>query len=179
MKCITSIIHPPHIPIGGNSIDFHLGTAYNTSALITQKAENLTMNLTYSPINNHIIYQDSTELEVIFTTFVFRVDRIIEKIGSLHEFQVLMDLPLITNGHLVLFREMNSQSVHLNQRITERLVPLGFEYKRDFAILEEQLIFGVNDQVSTLLGSPLTENADIDWLGSVVRVDGNFVWWVG
>ncbi len=144
-----------------------------------QKQENMPLNLIHSPFNDLIIYQDSAELEIIFTTFVFRVDHIIEKVGSLQVFQVLLDLPLITNGHLVLFREMNSPAVHLNQRITERLVPLGFKYKRDFAVLEEQLIFGVNDQVSTLLGSPLPENADIDWFGSVVRLDGNFVWWVG
>ena len=133
------------------------------------------MNLTHSPTNDLIIYQDSAELEIIFTTFVFRVDHIIEKVGSLQVFQVLLDLPLITNGHLVLFREMNSPAVNLTQRITERLVPLGFEYKKDFAIMEEQLIYGVNDQVIALLGSPLPENADIDWLKSEVRMDGNFV----
>ena len=144
-----------------------------------QKQENIPLNLTHSPINDHIIYQDSTELEIIFTTFVFRVDRIIEKVDSLHAFQVLMDLPLIANGHLVLFREMNSPAFYLTERISERLIPLGFEYNKDFVVLEEHLIFGVNNQVSTLLGSPLPENADIDWFGSVVRLDGNFVWWVG
>ena len=175
MKRITSIIHPPHIPNGGNTIDFRLGNVNNPSALMTQKAENRPLTRAHSPINDHIIYQDSTELEIIFTTFVFRVDHIIEKVGSIHVFQVLLDLPLITNGHLILFREMNQPAVHLNQRITERLVPLGFEYKRDFAIMEEQLIYGVNDQVSTFLGSPLPENADIEWLRSVVRMDGNFI----
>jgi hypothetical protein len=172
-------MHSPHIPIGGNSIDFRLGLANKTKTPRMQKQENLPMNRAQSPINDLIIYQDSTELKIIFTTFVFRVDHMIEKVGSLHAFQVLMDLPLITNGHLVLFREMNTPAIYLHERITERLVPLGFEYKKDFAIMEEQLIFGVNDQVSTLLGFPLPENADIDWLGSVVRVDGNFVWWVG
>jgi hypothetical protein len=136
------------------------------------------MNFTHSPINDLIIYQDSAELEIIFTNFVFRVDHIIEKVGSLHAFQVLMDLPLITNGHLVIFWEMNSSGVHLNQRITERLVPLGFEYKRDFVVLEEQLIYGVGDRVTELLNQPLPENADIDWLDSVVKVDGNFVWFL-
>ncbi len=146
---------------------------------MTKKAENTPLTRTHSPINDLIIYQDSTELEIIFTSFVFRVDHILEKVGSLHAFQAVIDLPLITNGHLVLFREMNTPSVHLYQRINERLIPLGFENKRDFVVLEEQLIFGVNDQVSTLLGSPLPENADIDWLKSEVRLDGNFAWWAG
>jgi hypothetical protein len=141
-----------------------------------QKQDNMPMNLTHSPINDLIIYQDSAELEIIFTTFVFRVDRMIEKVGSLHAFQVLMDIELITNGHLVLFREMNTPAVHLYQRITERLIPLGFEYKKDFAVLEEQLIYGVGDRVTELLNQPLPENADIDWLSSIVRLDGNFVW---
>ena len=172
-------MHSPHAPNGGNSNDFRLGNVNNTSALMTQKAENMPLTRVHSPINDHIIYQDSTELEIIFTTFVFRVDHIIEKVGSLQVFQVLLDLPLITNGHLVLFREMNSPAVNLTQRITERLVPLGFEYKKDFAIMEEQLIYGVNDQVIALLGSPLPENADIDWLRSEVRLGGNFIWWIG
>ena len=134
---------------------------------------------THSPTNDHIIHQNRADLEIIFTTSVFRADHIIEKIGSLLAFQEHMDLVLITNGPLVLAREMNSPAIHLEQRIYERLYPLGFEYKRDFVFMEEQLIFGVNDQESTLLGSPLPENADIDWLGSVVRLDGNFVWWAG
>ena len=137
------------------------------------------MNFTHSPTNDLIIYQDSAELEIIFTTCVFRADRIIEKVGSLHAFQVLMDLPLITNGHLVLFREMNTPAIYLHERITERLVPLGFEYKKDFVVLEEQLIYGVENRITPFLYHPLPENADIDWFGSVVRLDGNFVWWVG
>ena len=166
-------------PYGGNNFDFCRGKVNIVNSPKIQKLENTPLTRVHSPINDHIIYQESTELEIIFTTFVFRVDRIIKKIGSVLAFQELMNLPLITNGHLVLFREMNSPAIHLTQRITESLVPLGFEYKKDFAVLEEQLIFGVNDQVSTLLGSPLPENADIDWLRSVVRMDGNFVWWVG
>lgn len=172
-------MHSPHIPNGGNMIHFRRCNANNTKTLKMQNQDNMPMILTHSPINDLIIYQDNAELEVIFTTFVFRVNRIIEKIGSLQAFQVLMDLLLITNGHLVIFREMNTPAVHLTQRITERLVPLGFEDKRDFAIMEEQLIFGVNDQESALLGSPLPENSDIEWLCSVVRTDGNFVWWNG
>ncbi len=133
------------------------------------------MNLTHTPTNNLIIYQDSAELEIIFTTFVFRVDHILEKVGSLLAFQVMMDLELITNGHLVLFREMNAPAIFLTQRITERLFPLGFEDKRDFVVMEEQLIYGVGDRVTEFLNQPLPENADIDWLSSVVRLDGNFV----
>ena len=134
---------------------------------------------THSPTNDHIIHQNRTDLEIIFTTSVFRADHIIEKIGSLLAFQELMDLELITNGPLVLAREMNSPAILLEQRIIERLYPLGFEYKKDFVFLEEQLIYGVGDRVSELLNQPLPENADIDWLGSEVRLDGNFVWWVG
>jgi hypothetical protein len=160
-------------------VHFRHGTENNPSAFMIQKEENMPLTRAHSPINDLIIYQDNAELEIIFTTFVFRVDRMIEKVDSIYAFQVLIDLPLITNGHLVIFREMNTPAVHLTQRITERLVPLGFEDKRDFTIMEEQLIFGVNDQESTLLGSPLPENTDIQWLCSVVRTDGNFVWWIG
>jgi hypothetical protein len=74
---------------------------------------------------------------------------------------------------------MNSPAIYLEQRIIERLYPLGFEYKKDFVFLEEQLIYGAGDRVTELLNHPLPENPDIDWLGSVVRLDGNFVWWVG
>ena len=134
---------------------------------------------THSPTNNHMIHQNSTELEIIFTTCIFRADHIIEKVGSVLAFQELMDLELITNGPLVLAREMNSPAIHLEQCIVERLYPLGFEYKKDFAIMEEQLIYGAGDRVTELLNQPLPENEDIDWLMSAVRLDGNFVWWVG
>ena len=134
---------------------------------------------THSPTNDRIFHQNSKELEIIFTTCVFRADHIIEKVDSLLAFQELMDLVLITNGPLVLTREMNSPAILLEQRIIERLYPLGFEYKKDFVFMEEQLIYGVGDRVSELLNQPLPENADIGWLGSVLRLDGNFVWWVG
>ncbi len=172
-------MHSPHLPNGGNTIDFRHGNANNPKTPKMQNQDNMPFNLTDSTTNDLIIYQDSAELEIIFTTCVFRADRMIEKVGLLLAFQELIDLPLITNGHLVLFREMNSPGVHLYQRIAERLVPLGFEYKRDFAVLEEQLIYGVGDRVTELLNQALPENADIDWLGTVVRVDGNFVWWIG
>ncbi len=134
---------------------------------------------THSPTNDRIIHQNSTELEIIFTTCVFRTDHVIEKVGSLVAFQELMDLELITNEPLVLVREMNSPAIHLEQRIVEHLYPLDFEDKKHFVFLEEQLIYGVGDRVTELLNQPLPENADIDWLGSVVRLDGNFVWWTG
>jgi hypothetical protein len=90
-----------------------------------------------------------------------------------------MDLVLITNGPLVLAREMNSPAIYLEQRIVERLYPLGFEYKKDFAFMEEQLIYGTGDRLTELLGNPLPENKDIDWFGSSVRLDGNFVCGLG
>jgi hypothetical protein len=90
-----------------------------------------------------------------------------------------MDIELVTNGPLVLVREMNSPAIHLEQRIFEHLYPLGFEDKKHFVFLEEQLTYGVGDRITELLNHPLPENADINWLGSVVRLDGNFVWWVG
>jgi hypothetical protein len=90
-----------------------------------------------------------------------------------------MDIELFTNGPLVLAREMNSPAIYLEQRIIERLYPLGFEDKKDFVFMEEQLIYGVGDRVSELLNQPLPENTDIGWLGSVLRLDGNFVWWAG
>jgi hypothetical protein len=144
-----------------------------------KKLKTMPLTWTHSPKNNRIIHQNINELEIIFTTCVFRADHILEKVGSLVAFQELMDLELITNGPLVLAREMNSPAIHLEHRIVERLYPLGFEYKKDFVFMEEQLIYGVGNRVTELLNQPLTENADIDWLGSVVRLDGNFVWWDG
>lgn len=129
------------------------------------------------PSNEHITNQYTKELEVYFTTCIFRTDRIIEKLGSLRAFQELMEIELITNGPLVIAREMLSPATHLEERILERLYPLGFGYKKDFAIMEEQIIYGVKYSVTELLNHPLPENATIDWLESAVRFDGNFVWW--
>tara|TARA_B110000046_G_scaffold126614_1_gene133062 strand:+ start:4900 stop:5121 length:222 start_codon:yes stop_codon:yes gene_type:complete len=56
------------------------------------------------------------------------------------------------------------------------LEPAGLVYNIDMIILEEQLIYGVGDSVTPLLGKKIPGSEKIPWLGSGVRLNGNFVW---
>jgi len=46
----------------------------------------------------------------------------------------------------------------------------------DMVILEEQLIRDVGNSVTPLLGKKIPGSEKIAWLGSEVRLNGNFVW---
>ena len=94
-------------------------------------------------LNSNITYSDSEQLEVQFSSCFFRVDRILALVESLERFQTIIDRPIITNGKLVQIFEMRSPPDGIEHMIVHKLFPLGFEYKKDLIILEEQLIYGL------------------------------------
>ena len=125
-----------------------------------------------------LTYIDSEELEVQFSSCFFRVDRILALVESLERFQTIIDRPIRTNGKLVHIFEMRSPPHEIEEMIVNQLFPLGFEYKKDLIILEEQLIHGTGNRISPLLNQAIPESLEIDWLDSIITLNGNFVWWV-
>ena len=85
---------------------------------------------------------------------------------------------MFTNGKLVQIFEMRSPPDELEHLIVHKLYPLGFEYKKDLIILEEQLIYGVGDRITPLIKQPIPGSIEIEWLDSIISMNGNFVWWV-
>jgi hypothetical protein len=125
-----------------------------------------------------ITYIDSEQLEVQFSSCFFRVDRILALVESLERFQTIIDRPIRTNGKLVNIFEMRSPPNEIKEMIVHQLLPLGFEYKKDLIILEEQLIHGAGNRISPLLNQAIPESLEIDWLDSIITLNGNFVWWL-
>ena len=129
-------------------------------------------------MNESINYIDQEELRVQFTSCFLRVDRIIQRVNSLEQFQRIIDCPMLTNGKIVQLVEMRSPASEIEEIILTKLVPLGFEYKIDLIILEEQLIYGVKYRLTPLLNQVIPGSEAVDWLETIIRMDGNFVWWV-
>ena len=129
-------------------------------------------------MNTNITYIDSERLEVQFSSCFFRVDRILALVESLERFQSIIDRPILTNGKLVQIFEMRSPPDELGHLIVQILFPLGFEYKEDLIILEEELIYGAGDRITPLINQPIPESLEIEWLDSIISMNGNFVWWV-
>jgi hypothetical protein len=73
---------------------------------------------------------------------------------------------------------MCSPPNEIEELIVHKLFPLGFEYKKDLIILEEQLIHGAGNSFSPLLNQVIPECLEIDWLDSIITLNGNYVWWV-
>lgn len=130
-------------------------------------------------MNESIKYIDQEELRVQFTSCFLRVDRIIQRVNSLEQFQRIIDRPMLTNGKIVQLVEMRSPASEIEEIIQTKLVPLGFAYQTDLILLEEQLIYGVKYRLTPLLNQVIPGSEAVDWLETIIRMDGNFVWWVG
>ena len=82
----------------------------------------------------------------------------------------------MTNGKLYVAAEMRYPADFLVSLVSEILEPMGLIYNIDMVILQEQLIHGVGGEVTPLLGKKIPGSEDLSWLGSQVRLNGNFVW---
>ena len=123
----------------------------------------------------NVVCIDSDELEVTLITLLIRVDSIIRILDSVKEFQRIAGRTIGANRKLILLKEMSSPALELEHMMIEKFIPLGFEHKRDFVFLEEQLIYGVGNRITPHINKPIPGSENIDWLESEVRLDGNFV----
>ena len=46
----------------------------------------------------------------------------------------------------------------------------------DYLLCQEYLVEGVNGSISPLLNKDIPECLEINWLGSVIKKNGNYVW---
>lgn len=129
--------------------------------------------------NPNIIYLEGDQMKVVFTSCFFRVDHILKRVGSLHRFQELMERAIVTNGKLVGMADMTFPAFHLEETIEKNLLPLGFAFKTDYIFLEEQMIHGVGHSITSNLNQPIPGCEQAPWLHSQIRMNGNYVWFVG
>jgi hypothetical protein len=70
--------------------------------------------------------------------------------------------------------EMNEQLWELQKIIDIILIPKGFFFERDFIVAYEKLIHRAGNSITPLLNQKLPELIGIEWVDSVIKMDGNF-----
>ncbi|MDA0195591.1 MAG: hypothetical protein O2887_08065 [Bacteroidetes bacterium] len=125
------------------------------------------------------IFRDEERLRVMHSSLVISVKSINQYFGTLEDFFEKHGKHWITNGVLLYTNEMSDPPPGLFQIIDDILLPNGLCENKDFVLLYEQLIYGIDGNVSPLLNGPIPEAEGIAWLGSVISKDGHFIWYTG
>jgi len=124
------------------------------------------------------IYTDKENLKVVFSYLIFNVASINKKYGSLSKFINDFELRGETNGKLYILAEMVEPHHHLHDLIYENLKWIGFKEKEDFVFGFEHLTKGVNGHSPENINREIPELKNINWLGSYITHNGNYVWYV-
>ena len=126
--------------------------------------------------SNRIKYADSECLQVIFSYIIIRVKSINENFGQLSKFADENDLYDTTNGKLYILDEMVEPHQRLISLVTNVLMPLNLYENEDYVLGYEQLVHGARGYITPYLNKDIPALAEINWLGSVIKRKGNFVW---
>lgn len=124
------------------------------------------------------IYTDKENLKVVFSYLIFNVASINKKYGSLSKFINDFELRGETNGKLYILAEMVEPHHHLHDLIYENLKWIGFKEKEDFVFGFEHLTKGVKGHSPENINREIPELKNINWLGSYITHNGNYVWYV-
>jgi hypothetical protein len=123
-----------------------------------------------------IEFEDCKELRIIFCTIVMNVYRINEVFGRDYDFGKEYYLTGVTNGELLIIYFMSYPEEEYDNLFSNFFVPNGINYKKDYLLVQEGLVYGVGNQPSSRLNQPLSSLEGINWLGSILLEDGNWVW---
>jgi hypothetical protein len=118
----------------------------------------------------------SPTLKVHCYSLILNFKTVAGNIELLKEFQKITNCNFITNQELIITHDMMVPSKTFESIIKDHLLPHGFKWSDDFIIVEEQMLFGVRDRVTPLLHQGLPELKNVQWLDSVITMEGNFVW---
>ncbi|MDA8769089.1 hypothetical protein N9M71_03020 [Winogradskyella sp.] len=124
------------------------------------------------------IYTDKENLKVVFSYLIFNVASINKKYGSLSKFINDFNLGGLTNGKLYTIAEMAQPHNRLYDLIYENLKWIGFKEKEDFVFGIEHLTRGLNGYGTVRINREIPELKNINWLGSYITHNGNYVWYV-
>jgi hypothetical protein len=122
-----------------------------------------------------IDFDDTKELRVQFYTIIINVSKINEVFGRVYDFAKEFDLTGVTNGELLILYLMSLDEFYCDL-VSNILEPNEFKDKRDFFLIKEELVFGVGYRPSSRFNQPLSSLEGINWLGSVLKKNGNWVW---
>lgn len=128
-------------------------------------------------MENRSEYLDKEQMPIVFSSLIVNVTSVNKKFGLLNDFMSKFDLSGQTNGKLLIVAEMASPPYDLLKIVETKFRPLGFINKLDYVIAKEQLIRGAGNAYRPHLNRSNPDCKNISWLGSVIKADGNFVWY--
>jgi hypothetical protein len=123
-----------------------------------------------------INFIDQDKINITFSNLIIKVSSINEAGISVNDFSLENNLRGKTNGKLVVMTEMNEPVWELQKIIDTILISKGFVFERDFVVVYELLIHGGGNSITPLLNQEFPELIGIEWVGSEIKMDGNFVW---
>src|SRR5690554_2548543 len=125
----------------------------------------------------YINFSEQEILKVEFSYLIFNVESINKKFGALSDFVAKYNLWGETNGKLYILDEMVQPHDRLYHLIYTSLKPLGFKEFDDYVMGYEQLTVGVKGAISPLVDKDIPGMEDVEWLGSMITREANFVWY--
>jgi hypothetical protein len=123
-----------------------------------------------------ITFTQSPRLKIHCTSLIINYKKVFGTIEVLNEFQKKTKCNIVSNYELIVTHDMMAPSESFKSIIENYLVPRGFIWGKDFTVAEEQMIYGVSDRITPLLNHGLPELKNVNWLDSIVTMDGCFVW---
>lgn len=125
----------------------------------------------------NINYLDSESLKVEFSYLIFKVESVNRRFGSLAQFAIKYNLRGETNGKLYVLNEMVQPHTELSKLVYSTLKHLHFKEYEDYVFGYEQMTRGVKRAESPLVNKEIPFLKKVNWLGSVITHQGNFVWY--
>lgn len=125
----------------------------------------------------NVAFIDKEHMQIFFSVLIINVESINNKYGQLNDFINEYSIAGETNGKLLVLSEMMEPPIELLEFIDKELNPLGFEEKKDYLICYEQLVKGVKGSITPLLNMEIPECVGVDWLGSIIKMEGNYIWY--
>jgi hypothetical protein len=96
--------------------------------------------------------------------------------GDVKNFAKKYDITGVTNGELLVLYFMSYPDEYFEKLIVRVFEPNGFELNNDYLLVQEELALGVIGRSSESLNHPISCLEGINWIGSVLKKDGNWVW---
>lgn len=116
---------------------------------------------------------------ISFATLVIRVDSINFSFKNIEDFETKYKIGGVTNDELYCVGEMMIPPAFLHKIVFEILEPNGLKQAKDFVVLYEQLISSNHHTDSdSLLYQKHPWCSEINWLGSVLTTNGNWIWFI-
>jgi len=128
-----------------------------------------------------ITYSDKEKLPVPQVALITRVESINKIFGKLDKFIVRYKLfEGVTNGKIFILGRNQTTRIHnLNSVMDEIYRPLGFEHGKDYVMIKGNQLYNDTEDRKRYVNRSMPESKYAKWLGSIIDMEANFVWYIG